>query len=74
MRDLCPHKEFTTEAPLTILSREAIEEFKQIYREEFGETISDADALEMGLRLLRLFEIIYRQIPGDRQNGKDCSY
>jgi hypothetical protein len=40
------------------LSREALEEFKTIYREEFGEDISDDKAGEMGMRLLRLFDIL----------------
>lgn len=30
------------------LSKEAIEEFKKIYKEEFGKEISDKEAYEMG--------------------------
>jgi hypothetical protein len=37
------------------LSRQAVEEFKAIYREEFGETLSDNDVQEIALRLLRFF-------------------
>lgn len=66
--------EFVTRDPPTKLSREAIEEFKQIYREECGATISDAKALEMGLRVLRLFEVIYRPIPINHYNSKDYDY
>lgn len=51
--------------PTMQINREAIEEFKKIYEEEFGETISDAEALEMGQRLISLFEIIYRPLPHD---------
>jgi len=47
------------------LSQEAIEEFKTIYQEEFGEIISDAEAQEMGLRLLRFVQIITRPLPVD---------
>lgn len=47
------------------LSKKAIKEFKEIYRKEFGETISDEDAEEKGQRLLSLFKIIYRPIPQD---------
>ncbi len=50
------------------LSKEAIEEFKDIYREEFKEEISDAEAQELGQSLISLFRIIYRPIP---ENGKD---
>jgi len=51
------------------LSKEAIEEFKTIYREEFKEEISDAEAQELGESLISLFKIIYRPIPKTgRQN------
>ncbi len=66
--------EFVTKDPPAKLSREAIEEFKQIYKKECGETISDSEALEMGLRVLRLFEIVYRPIPLDCQIDNDCDY
>ena len=39
------------------LSKEAIEEFKQIYKEEFGEEISNQEAYEQGIRLITLFKI-----------------
>jgi len=42
------------------LSRQAIEEFKEIYREEFKVTLSDAEVQEIALRLLRFFGILYR--------------
>ncbi len=42
----------------TQLSRQAIEEFKAIYEEEFGEPLSDDEAQEMGLRVLRLFALL----------------
>ena len=70
----CMDNEFVTKDPPAKLSRKAIEEFKQIYREECGDTISDAEALEMGLRVLRLFQVIYRPIPLDHHNDKDCDY
>lgn len=40
------------------LSPEAIQEFKQIYREEYGEEISDDEAREVGTRLVRVFKVI----------------
>ena len=45
------------------LSKEAIEEFKEIYFKEFGEKISDEEAIGMGENLVSLFEIIYRPLP-----------
>jgi len=54
------------------LSKEAIEEFKDIYREEFKEEISDAEAQEMGESLLSLFKAICRPIPkGDTRDLAD---
>jgi hypothetical protein len=40
------------------LSREAIEEFKAIYREEFGKILSDDEVQEMAMHLLRFFGIL----------------
>ena len=47
------------------LSPEAIEEFKKIYLEEFGEAISNDEALERALGLVHFFEIIGRPLPED---------
>lgn len=46
-----------------MLSRKAIEEYKAIYKKEFGKEITDSEAEEQGMKLLRLFKIIYRPIP-----------
>jgi hypothetical protein len=40
------------------LSREAIDEFKAIYQEEFGEILSDDEVQEIAMRLLRFFGIL----------------
>lgn len=45
-----------------MLSKDAIEEFKAIYKKEFGEDISDEEALEKGTELINLFKVIYRPI------------
>ena len=39
------------------LSSEAIKDFKAIYKDEFGEELTDDQVQEMALRLLRLFHI-----------------
>jgi hypothetical protein len=46
------------------LSREAIDEFKAIYQEEFGQTLLDDQVQEIALRLLRFFGILH-QPPAD---------
>ena len=50
----------------------ALKELRAIYSEEYDQEISEAEANEMGLRLLKLFKIIYKQIPSNemRQNEK----
>jgi hypothetical protein len=40
------------------LSQNATEKFKAIYLKEFGQNISDAEAKEMGIRLLNLLKLI----------------
>lgn len=40
------------------LSREAIDEFKAIYQDEFGELLSDAEVREIAIRLLRFFMVL----------------
>lgn len=46
------------------LSEKAIKEFKEIYFKEYNEMLSDEEAQEMGQRLISLFKVIYRPIPG----------
>ena len=45
-----------------MLSEEAVLEYQQIYKKEFGEEISLEEAKEQGTKLLKLFSIIYRPI------------
>jgi len=40
------------------LSRDAIDDFKAIYQEEFGEVLSDDEVQEIAMRLLRFFGIL----------------
>ena len=47
------------------LSREAIDEFKAIYKDEFGEELTDGQVQEIGLRLLRFFGILVKSEPGE---------
>lgn len=45
-----------------MLSKEALEEFKRIYKEEKGEDISDELAVEEAINLLTLFNAVYRPV------------
>ena len=46
------------------LSREAIDDFKAIYQDEFGEILSDEEVQEIATRLLRFFGIVAKNEDG----------
>ena len=50
------------------LTQQALNEFKAIYKSEFGEDISDAEALEMGTRLMRVFHVLLEVSREDTEN------
>lgn len=70
LRHRCASNVRGMEAPRT-LSCEAIEEFKSIYEKEFAHSISDDEAHEMALPLLRLFEILLRPSPSNTSDQID---
>ncbi len=43
------------------LSAGAILSFKEIYARQFGEQLLDAEAEQMGLKMLRLLRVIYSE-------------
>ena len=45
-----------------MISREALAEFKRIWRDEYGTDISDAEAMPKAVALLNLFDLVYRPI------------
>ena len=45
-----------------MLSNNALQAFKKIYLEEFGEEIDDTEATAMAVNLLTLFDYIYRPL------------
>jgi hypothetical protein len=51
------------------LSQEAIEEFKAIYEEEFGQRLSDNEVQEIAVPLLRLFGLLASRSETDDQNA-----
>jgi len=55
------------------LSKEALEEFKRIYKAEFGEEISDQEALDKATRLINLVRIVYQKMPADKENESSLS-
>lgn len=45
-----------------MLSEDALQEFKALYKEEFGEELSDDKATELAINLLTMFDHVYRPI------------
>lgn len=61
-----------------MISKEALEEFKKIWREEKGTEISDEEAMEEATALLTIMNVTYRPIKKEwlkefekRENAND---
>jgi hypothetical protein len=54
-----------------MLSKSALEEFKIIWREEFGTEINDQEATDQAINLLTLFDAIYKPIKSEWVEEKD---
>ena len=44
-----------------MLSDKAVKEFKDIFKKEYGQNLTDAEAKEQGERLVGFFDILYKQ-------------
>ena len=49
------------------ISDEALDEFIAIYKEEFRETLTKAEASEMASRLVTLYELLARKLPNEQK-------
>jgi hypothetical protein len=54
------------------LTAEVIQEFKTLYKEEFGEDLSDGETEQRALELLRLFMILAETPPDDSHHLPAC--
>ena len=52
------------------LSKEAVEEFKDIYYKKFGEKLSDEKAQELAERLVLLYKAVYYPFSEDNTQDK----
>ena len=46
-------------------SKEALNEFRQIYREDLGITLTDKEALELATSFYTLMQTVYRPLPDE---------
>jgi len=51
------------------LSRETIEEFRKIYKQEFGEDITDKEAYDKFLRLVNLLRVVLKEPSPNARNN-----
>jgi hypothetical protein len=54
-----------------MITEVALKEFKDIWLAEYGEEISDEEAMPKAVALLTLFDVIYRPIPEDWEKKYD---
>lgn len=47
------------------ISDQTLDEFIELYREEFGNAIGRSEASEMAFRLVRLYEALAQRLPRD---------
>lgn len=52
------------------LDQEAIDEFKKIYLHEYGIELTDAEAIDYGLRLINLIKVVYGEFVPKPKNLK----
>jgi hypothetical protein len=53
------------------LTDENISGFQMLYKKHFGVELTKAQALEKGLRLIRLVEIVARTAAGEQENTQN---
>ncbi len=54
-----------------MISQQALKEFKEIWKEEYGNDISDEFALEKAVDLLTLMDAIYHPVKKEWLNEQD---
>ena len=52
-----------------MVSEKGLRRFRQLYKEHFGETLSEKEATEKAQRLVSLFKVVYQQMA--RQNSRE---
>ena len=54
-----------------MISKEALEEYKAIYKKEFGKDLSDKEALEQTVNLLTIMNVVYRPLKKSWLEGSE---
>ena len=48
---------------MSLITKEALEEYKKIYKNKTGEDLSDQEALESATKLLNIIQLVYKPTP-----------
>jgi len=49
------------------IPKKHLDEFKKIYKQDYGEDLSDDEAQEIAGRLIRIMKIIAQPLPGEKK-------
>ncbi len=55
------------------LTQEALNEFKQIYREDLGINLTNEETLGLATSFFNLMQAVYRPLPDDESYSEDCT-
>ena len=56
------------------IEKEALDNFRSLYREEFGEDLSEDEAQEMASNLINLYELLMQPLPREmEEQDKDSN-
>lgn len=51
-----------------LISEELLDEFKELYKEEFDKQLTDREALDRAMDVLQVFKAVYRPIPRGKRD------
>ena len=57
---------------MKMITKEELEEFRNIYRVQFGIELTDAQALDKAIRLVRLMKVVLTGKPLNTTKSNDC--
>jgi hypothetical protein len=57
-----------------MLSKESIEEFKEIYKKDYGVDLTNEEATKFATKFLNLMKIVYRPIKKSDSNNKSDNF
>ncbi len=50
------------------VSKDRIEELRRLYKDPYGQDLSEEEARDMALRLVELYRLLMRPLPGEKKH------